>query len=54
LRNWTDSKQGKRKGRAVGFPRFKTRRKARPSIRFTTGAIRCEPTHAVLPRLGRI
>jgi putative transposase len=23
-------------------------------VRFTTGAIRCEPTHAVLPRLGRV
>jgi putative transposase len=24
------------------------------SVRFTTGAVRCEVTHAVLPRLGRI
>jgi putative transposase len=54
LKNWGDSRKGKRKGKPVGFPRFKTRRKARPSIRFTTGAIRCEPGHAVLPRLGRI
>lgn len=54
LKNWGDSKRGKRKGKPVGFPRFKSRRKARPSIRFTTGAIRCEPGHAVLPRLGRI
>lgn len=54
LKNWVDSRRGKRKGRPVGFPRFKSKRKARPSIRFTTGAIRCESTHAVLPRLGRI
>jgi IS605 OrfB family transposase len=54
LKNWADSKRGKRKGRPVGFPRFRSKRKARPSIRFTTGAIRCEPGHAVLPRLGRI
>jgi len=54
LKNWTDSRRGKRKGKPVGFPRFKTRRKSRPSVRFTTGAIRCEATHAVLPRLGRI
>ena len=40
LKNWGDSRKGKRKGRPVGFPRFKARRKARPSIRFTTGAIR--------------
>ncbi|HET9655711.1 MAG TPA: IS607 family element RNA-guided endonuclease TnpB [Kineosporiaceae bacterium] len=54
LKNWGDSRRGKRKGKPVGFPRFKSRRKARPSIRFTTGAIRCENAHAVLPRLGRI
>ena len=54
LKNWGDSRRGKRKGRPVGFPRFRSRRKARPSIRFTTGAIRCEAGHAVLPRLGRI
>lgn len=54
LRNWADSRKGKRKGKPVGFPRFRSKRKARPRIRFTTGAIRCEPTHAVLPRLGRI
>jgi putative transposase len=33
---------------------LKSKRKARPAVRFTTGAIRCEATHAVLPRLGRI
>ena len=54
LKNWGDSRKGKRKGKRVGFPRFKSKRKARPSVRFTTGAIRCEATHAVLPRLGRI
>jgi putative transposase len=54
LKNWGDSRNEKRKGRPVGFPRFRSKRKARPSIRFTTGARRCEATHAVLPRLGRI
>jgi IS605 OrfB family transposase len=54
LKNWGDSRSGKRKGKPAGFPRFRSRRRSRPSIRFTTGAIRCEPTHAVLPRLGRI
>ena len=54
LKNWNDSRKGNRKGRAVGFPRFKSRRKARPSIRFTTGALRCEVRHAVLPRIGRV
>jgi putative transposase len=54
LKNWTDSRKGQRKGTPVGFPRFRSRHKTRPSIRFTTGAIRCERAHAVLPRLGRI
>jgi putative transposase len=54
LKNWADSRKGKSKGRRVGFPRFRSKRKARPSIRFTTGAIRAESGHAVLPRLGRI
>jgi IS605 OrfB family transposase len=54
LKNWGDSKRGKRKGKPAGFPRFKSKRKARPSIRFTTGAFRCETRHAVLPRIGRV
>ena len=54
LKNWADSRNGKRKGKRAGFPRFKSRRKARPSIRFTTGAFRCETRHAVLPRIGRV
>jgi putative transposase len=48
------SRTGKRRGRPVGFPRFKSKHRARPSVRFTTGAIRCEPGHAVLPRIGRV
>jgi putative transposase len=54
LKNWGDSWKGKRKGTPVGFPRFKSKRKARPSIRWTTGAFRCEAGHAVLPRVGRV
>ena len=56
LKNWTDSRKGARAGRPVGFPRFKSRRRTTPSVRFTTGAIRVEPdrTHVVLPRLGTI
>jgi len=54
LKNWGDSRKGKRKGKAAGFPRFRSKRKARLSVRFTTGAVRWEVTHAVLPRLGRI
>jgi putative transposase len=54
LKNWAGSRRGKRKGKPAGFPRFRSRRKARPSIRFTTGAFRCEARHAVLPRIGRV
>jgi putative transposase len=54
LKNWGDSRKGKRKGKRVGFPRFKSKRRARPSIRFTTGSFRCENRHAVLPRIGRV
>lgn len=56
LKNWVDPRTGKRKGRPVGFPRFKSRRRVTPSVRFTTGAIRVEPDrmHVVLPRLGRL
>jgi putative transposase len=54
LKNWAGSRSGKRKGKPVGFPRFKAKRKARPSIRFTTGAFGCEAGHAVLPRIGQV
>ena len=53
-KNWGDFRSGKRKGAPVGFPRFKSKHRTRLSCRFTTGAIRCETKHAVLPRLGRI
>ncbi|WP_155370074.1 IS607 family element RNA-guided endonuclease TnpB [Catellatospora vulcania] len=56
LKNWSDSRTGKRAGHPVGFPRFKSRRRSTPSVRFTTGTIRVEPDrkHVVLPRLGRL
>ena len=56
LKNWSDFRSGRRAGRRMGFPRFKSRRRSTPSVRFTTGAIRVEPDrkHVVLPRLGRL
>jgi putative transposase len=56
LKNWSDSRSGKRAGRRCGFPRSKSRRRTVPSVRFTTGAVRVEPDrkHVVLPRLGRL
>ncbi|MEU0154789.1 IS607 family element RNA-guided endonuclease TnpB, partial [Micromonospora fulviviridis] len=56
LKNWSDSRGGKRAGRPVGFPRFKSRRRSTPTVRFTTGTIGVESDrkHVVLPRLGRL
>jgi transposase len=56
LKNWSDSRQGKRAGRPIGFPRFKTKRCTIPSTKFTTGTIRLESdrTHVTLPRLGTV
>ena len=54
LRNWSDSRSGRRKGRPVGFPRFKKKGRARDTCRFTTGAIKVLPDrkHIQLPRIG--
>jgi putative transposase len=42
LSNWRDSKQGKRQGRRVGFPRFRAARRDAGRVRFTTGTMRLE------------
>ncbi|RNL73881.1 IS607 family element RNA-guided endonuclease TnpB [Streptomyces sp. I6] len=54
--NYAKSKSGKRKGARMGVPRFKSKRKARLSCRFTTGTIRVDTDgrHVTLPRLGTI
>ncbi len=55
LKNYFDSRAGKRRGRRVGFPTFRKKGRGRQSTRFTTGAIRvADRTHVVLPRLGQI
>jgi putative transposase len=43
LRNWKASTTGKRKGRRLGFPRFKSSRRDHGRVRFHTGAMRVEP-----------
>jgi len=49
LRQYSGSRAGTRRGPRVGFPRFKSRRRARVSCRFTTGAIRAEDrTHVIV------
>lgn len=53
LKNWSDSKKGRRKGRKVGFPRFRKKGRCRESVSFSTGAIRVvDKSHVVLPRVG--
>ena len=54
LRDFTASRSGVRKGRRLGFPRFKKRGKCRDSFRFSTGAMRCAGSTVTLPRLGAI
>jgi putative transposase len=53
LSDFVKSRKGQRKGKKLGFPRFKTRRKARDSFRLT-GAICCDGSTVRLPRLGSI
>ena len=55
LQNWSDSRKGKRRGRRMGFPRFRKKGRGRESVSFTTGAIRVDDkSHVVLPRIGRV
>ncbi len=54
LTNWHGSRTGTRKGRRLGFPRFRGRRAAL-SCRFTTGAfglVDVDRRHVRLPRIG--
>lgn len=55
LKNWRESRDGRRAGPKVRFPRLHSKRR-RLSCRFTTGVIRIEPDrrHVTLPRLGTI
>ncbi len=54
LRDFVKSRRGERKGRRLGFPRFKKRGKARDSFRFGSGVMRCSGNTVTLPRLGTI
>jgi transposase len=54
LDNWKTSKDGQRRGRRVGFPRFKSARQDAGRVRFTTGTMRLDSDRRtiVLPRIG--
>jgi putative transposase len=53
LHDFTRSKRGQRKGKRLGFPRFKRRGKCRDSFRLY-GSLRCNRATVTLPRLGTI
>lgn len=48
LANWKASRTGTRKGRQVGFPRFKSGRRDPGRVRFTTGNMRMEADRRTL------
>jgi len=54
LRDFVASKKGVRKGRRLGFPRFRKRGRCRDSFRFGAGVMRCAGKMVTLPRLGTI
>ena len=57
LRNFSKSRKGRRKGRGMGFPRFKSKDRAVPGFAYTTGSfglIDCDPHALRLPRIGRV
>ena len=56
LSNWMKSRKGARKGRKVGFPKFKAKDKATPRFAYTTGfrLIEGDPKALRLPKVGRV
>ena len=57
LSNWSKSRKGQRKGRRVGFPRFKSKDRATPRFAYTTGSfglIDGDAKALKLPRIGRV
>jgi putative transposase len=56
LSNWRQSKDGKRKGHKVGFPKFKTKRQDHARVRFSTGAMRFEADRRtiIVPVIGAL
>ena len=57
LSNWSKSRRGERRGRKVGFPKFKAKSKAALRFAYTTGAfglIQGDPKALKLPKVGRV
>ena len=57
LSNWSKSRRGDRKGRKVGFPKFKAKGRAVSRFSYTTGSfgfVKSDPKALKLPRIGRV
>ena len=57
LLNWSKSRRGDRKGRKVGFPKFKSKGKAKPKFTYRSGSfglVKGDPKALKLPRIGRV
>ena len=60
LSNWSKSRKGKRKGRRVGFPKFKSKDRETPRFSYSTsgpsegGLIKGDAKALWLPRIGRV
>lgn len=60
LSNWSKSRKGKRKGRRVGFPKFKAKDRETPRFAYAISGLRTgaliegDPKALWLPRIGRV
>ena len=57
LSNWSKSRRGDRKGRKVGFPKFKSKGKATLKFTYRSGSfglVKGDPKALKLPRIGRV
>ena len=57
LKNHVDSRTGRRKGRRMGWPKFKSKRRSMPRFAYTTGSfglVKGDPKALKMPRIGRV
>ena len=57
LSNWSKSRKGDRRGRRVGFPKFKSKNKSTPRFAYTAGGfglIDGDPKALRIPKIGRV
>ena len=57
LSNWSKSRRGDRKGRKVGFPKFKAKGRVTPKFTYRTGCfglVKGDPKALKLPCIGRV